>query len=1015
MSLFRADTPMPLVSAQTGAGRCLGDYELQEEIARGGMGIVYRARQVSLNRTVAVKLMRDGALAGAEEVRRFKVEAGAAAKLKHPNIVAIHEVGEQDGQHYFAMDLIEGTNLSRHTREGPLPPRAAAELVATIAEAVQHAHGRGVLHRDLKPSNVLLDGQGQPFVTDFGLARSLEADSSLTLTGQVLGTPGYMPPEQATGLGTVGPAADIYSLGAVLYHLLTGRAPFVGGTPAETMRHVVEQEPVSPQLVNPEVPRDLTSVCLKCLAKRPGDRYVSAADLSADLRRFLRGEPTQARPAGKTERLVRWARRKPLVASLASAVTLLVLLFSVGSPIVAYRMQLARRNADSLRTRAESGEAAARRNLYVADMNLAQQALTEFNFRRVHELLDRHRPVADAEDLREFEWRYLWGVARSDELYHLPAPSRPVATAFSPDGKWLATASFWAEAKLWDAVTHLTTDIVVGSEAQLGLAFSSDSSFLIIPTTNNTIHVWDIINRRTRRILTNSEPAFSARFLKDSQTVILAGFKQISLWNVEAVQPFSQWPVDPMNMLTSGFAVSPDERLVATAGRGQTVKVWSLQDGSLVESLSGAGAGVHDLAFSPDGKFMVAASDSGVRRWVMGNRDPDLVLTNHVGSAYGIAISPDGRQIASTGADQLVRLWNAETGDETSALRGHTHDIWSVTYTPDGQHLVTGSRNGEIKFWNPHSHSTQRTSLRLPGNRCLSWKYSADSAQLATVHSDGTIHFWDAKTLEETSVESFTESIPDRAAYSPQANLVAFSDSDGAVHLVEAKGKSGRDRGFKATAPLQWLGFSDDGTRLVAASEEITTVWDVVADRISVQLTNRLGFFLYAQPIALTPDGQMLALGDADGNVSIHNFRNQTKKVLHPDNILNVQLAFAPDSATLAILGADYNITLWDTGELRKTAEFQNVRSEPRYLAFSPDGRRLAIAGFQKIKLCDLGTGQEVANLSVGDGQRINGLAFAPNGNTLVATGSRRFEFWRAIPLTEIDEASRTIKRKVKL
>jgi len=245
MALFHAAEPAP---SPAGTLPRLGDYELLEEVARGGMGIVYRARQVSLNRIVAVKLMRDSAPAGAEELKRFKVEAGAAAKLKHPHIVAIHEVGEQNGRHYFAMDLVEGGDLARHTREGPLPPRQAAELVATIAEAVQHAHEKGVLHRDLKPANVLLDGEGRPFVTDFGLARSLDADSSLTLTGQVLGTPGYMPPEQATGAGTVGPAADIYSLGAVLYHLLTGRAPFVGGTPAETMRHVVEQEPVSPQL-----------------------------------------------------------------------------------------------------------------------------------------------------------------------------------------------------------------------------------------------------------------------------------------------------------------------------------------------------------------------------------------------------------------------------------------------------------------------------------------------------------------------------------------------------------------------------------------------------------------------------------------------------------------------------------------------------------------------------------------------------------------------------------------------
>lgn len=326
--------------------RTFGDYELLEEIARGGMGIVFRARQISLNREVAVKLMRDSALARPEDVRRFRAEAAAAANLRHPNIVAIHEVGELDGQRYFAMDLIDGTNLAERTREGPLPPQEAAALVAVIAGAVQHAHEHGTLHRDLKPSNVLIDAAGNPFVTDFGLTRPLDGDSSLTLTGQVLGTPGYMPPEQAAGRGAAEPSADIYSLGALLYHLLTGRAPFVGRTTVETLRHVIEQEPVSPQLLNPEVPRDLTSVCLKCLSKNPLTRYRSARAMAEDLQRFLRCEPTLARPTPPHQRVWLWCRRKPAWAALILA---LVGLIAMGGAALSLQMRHARQQAEQER------------------------------------------------------------------------------------------------------------------------------------------------------------------------------------------------------------------------------------------------------------------------------------------------------------------------------------------------------------------------------------------------------------------------------------------------------------------------------------------------------------------------------------------------------------------------------------------------------------------------------------------------------------------------------------------
>lgn len=300
-------------------------YALLERIGQGAMGIVFKARQVSLNRTVAVKMLLSGALATPAEVRRFRQEAEAAATLRHPNIVAIHEVGEQDGRPFFSMDYIEGQSLSNVINRTPLPAERAARYLQKIAEAIHFAHTHGIVHRDLKPANVLIDANDQPHITDFGLARQIEIESDLTLTGVALGTPSYMPPEQAAGCRhKMGPQSDIYSLGAILYDLVTGRPPFRADTAVDTLRQVLDTEPVPPRLLNPKVPRDLETICLKCLAKEPGARYESAQALSEDLARFLRHEPILARPVAAPARVARWCRRHPVLAlSLATIAALL--------------------------------------------------------------------------------------------------------------------------------------------------------------------------------------------------------------------------------------------------------------------------------------------------------------------------------------------------------------------------------------------------------------------------------------------------------------------------------------------------------------------------------------------------------------------------------------------------------------------------------------------------------------------------------------------------------------------
>ena len=367
--------------------RDFGDYELLEEIARGGMGIVYKARQKSLDRIVALKMLLFGPQASPEFAKRFRAEAVLAASLQHPNIVAIHEVGVHEGQQFFVMDYVAGPSLARLVGHEPLPARRAASYLKTVAEAIHYAHERGILHRDLKPSNVLIDANDQPRVTDFGLARRFEGDSQVTLTGQVLGSPNYIPPEQALGKrGKVSRQSDVYALGAMLYHLLTGRPPFQGETLTDTLQQVLNAEPLAPRLLNPSLPRDLETVCLKCLEKEPARRYATAQALADELGRFLNGQPVLARPMGPTGKIWRWCHRQPVRAGLSAA---LVLTFLVGLADILWQLN-----------RARAGELLALRQAYAGDIKEAQRALEEGDLGGAQRTLGKYLPGKPASAVR---------------------------------------------------------------------------------------------------------------------------------------------------------------------------------------------------------------------------------------------------------------------------------------------------------------------------------------------------------------------------------------------------------------------------------------------------------------------------------------------------------------------------------------------------------------------------------------------------------------------------------------
>jgi DNA-binding beta-propeller fold protein YncE/tRNA A-37 threonylcarbamoyl transferase component Bud32 len=700
-------------------------YEVLAELGRGGMGVVYKARQARPDRLVALKMILAGAHAGEEELARFRAEAEALARLQHPNFVQVYEVAEHDGLPYISLEFCAGGSLADRLDGTPLPPAKAAQLVEMLATAMHAAHRAGIVHRDLKPANVLLTdeaplGKCLPKIGDFGLAKRLDGGAARTASGAVLGTPSYMAPEQAAPKGAVGPAADVYALGAILYELLTGRPPFKAATTLDTILQVVADEPVPVRTLQPRVPRDVETICLKCLQKDPAKRYCSAEELAVDLRKFNEGKPILARPVGRLEKAAKWAWRRPAAAALL-AVSGLALLASVGGGVAGYysswlrdantQLQGALEEAGQQRQRAENAELLARRRLYASDMNRAHQAWQDSLYPLMKDLLDKHGQDSAEHDLRGFEWYYLARLRISPDQLSLRGHPGPAGDAvFSPDGRRVAGGGGNGTVKVWDAETGQETLSLKGHTLWVhGVAWSPDGTRLASASDDKTVKVWD------------------------AQT----GQEALSLQG---------------HMLSVvGVAWSPDGARLASASWDQTVKVWDAKTRQEALTLKGHKGTVSSVSWSPDGTRLASACSyiekdglrGDVTLWDAGTGQEVLTLKDDTGAGEGVAFSPDGKSVASSGGG-IVKTWNSVTGQQELQLYGHTGHVMGIAFSPDGQRLSSASADGTLKMWDVIT-GQETITLRGHQGRVFSVRFSADGQRLVSAGDDGTVRVWDAR------------------------------------------------------------------------------------------------------------------------------------------------------------------------------------------------------------------------------------------------------------------------------
>jgi WD40 repeat protein/serine/threonine protein kinase len=971
-------------------------YRIIKELGKGGMGVVYQAEQTKLHRQVALKMIRGGFVERQEYRQRFLIEAEAVARLQHPNIVQIYEVGDlqqDDGSvsPFMALEFVTGPSLESHLQGKPLIPQAAAELIAQLAFAMQCAHEHHLVHRDLKPANVLLAPieQGHsgllqhsdsifrrvrasssfpfvPKITDFGLAKQIDVDSSQTKAGEIMGTPSYMAPEQAQAKSAVGPPTDTYALGAILYELLTGRPPFRAVTSLDTLLMVIEDEPVPPSRLQPRTPKDLETICLKCLAKPIAKRYASAAELGEDLQRYLNQEPIKARPVTVTERVWKWAKRRPAVAALV-VVSILALVTLIAGGIVFNEVvreerdvaidakkdaQTQRNDALKAKRQADTSATETQRTLDFFAVANGLQQIDQGNLYRG--LLWCSRPLQETGAYREDE-----GIFRERLSHFLHFANRPTLlqiffpnqqishAAFSADGKWIVTSHDDKSAQVWESATGQAISPMLKDAGGVEAAFTSDKHRLLT-VGGNAAQLWDTKTWK---------PAVAA--LKHTGPVQHARF-------------------------------SPDCTQIVTASHDHTARFWSATTGEEIGPPLKLDAEVNDVVFGLNGKVIATASGKvfskkgEIRLWDAKTHQPLAAVMTYPDAVLHLAVSADGKTLAGISWDGTIRFWDLPTG----AARGLTLKISEgprkIMFNPEGTHLAATSQSWNVNIFEV---STGRLLQNLnQADIVYGMDYTKDGKWIVSHGEDKTARVWDAK-----SGDPVTPSLPHRGAvtlavWHPSGRQLLTCSDDGTARLWDVPSRQARPIELKNASWVWVVAVSADGTTLATGGDnKDVRLWKLPHGE---PIGEPIQFPGLIRELVFHPTKNWLAIcGEQNEKQGEHNEAHVvdlSKRALalpplkHSKRIISVR--FSPDGKWLATTSLDGSAKIWsaDDGQLAKTLTH---KSPVISVSFSSDAALvLTTCGDGTVRLWDLASGKErFAPWKHGDAPVV-GSAFSPDG-----------------------------------
>ena len=1075
--------PTQTVPLSEGPGTQIGKFKILEQIGEGGFGVVYMAEQKEpVRRRVALKIIKLG-MDTKEVVARFEAERQALALMDHPSIAKVLDAGATAGgeaedsvqesqttatstpsqivnrksqipagRPYFVMELVKGRPITKFCDEERLSTVQRLELFICVCRAVQHAHQKGLVHRDLKPSNVLVsfvDGRPVPKIIDFGIAKAMQHDLTdktvFTRFHQFMGTPAYMSPEQAgTDSADIDTRSDIYSLGVMLYELLTGRAPMDSHELAkadydEIRRQIREVEPLRPSnristLSAPErttvarsrsadpgklsrlVCGDLDWIVLKAMEKDRNRRYETANEFAKDLQRYLDNEPVTARKPSLGYVFQKFARRHKVVLATAACFALLLIvsagiaaaqaiknksLFTTAEEARLKEMN-ARQRETELRRIAETERDRSERLLYDADLNLAKRAWDDARVGRTLELLELHRPQPGQADLRNFEWFYLDRLCHRDLLTLKSHNDVVWSVAFSPDGTRLASAGGAhvrpAQVEVWDATTGQEQFALKGhTNGVYSIALSPDGKWLASAGEDRTVRVWDAeTGRETLTLCGHTGRASCVTFSPDGKRLASASDD----WTVRVWDTATGVQAVTLKGHTNGVlsvAFSPDGKRLASGANDAAVKLWDATSGQEILTMKGHTWGVTSVAFSPDGTRLASASwDTTVRVW--DSTTGQQVLTLKGREAFNsVAFSPDGQWLATANDDQTVRLWNVSSGQERLTFRGHTAAVNSLAFSPDGKRLASAG-DQTVRVWDALSNQ-ETPSLKGHTGGVWTVSFSPDGQWLATAGEDTTVRVWDAATGQEKLVLRGHSGLVDGVTFSPDGRWLASASWDGTVRVWDAT--TGQEKlSLRADTNSVWgVAFSPDGKRLASTGMEGTIrLWDASSGKETLTLR---GYSDLVRSVAFSPDGRRLVSAGRDQIVRVWDATSG--QVTLTVDVMGVRsVTFSPDGKWLASAGQDETVRVWDASSGQQALTMKGHAGPVASVAFSPDGQRLATAGFDRIvRVWDTTSGRETLILDGHTGE-VSGVAFSPDGQRLAsASADQSVRLWDARPLPQ--------------